>query len=391
MQFGEPERRVNLGAFPQTRAELEWFDLIILGDVNPKRWPRGLGRAIAQLVTEEGKSLIVVAGPNLSTWLDAPELAALLPVELVAQSGRPVEGPVPVRVTPEGEATSFFAMPSLADSSTLPSMDQVYPVLRKKPAATILLDAANKSNAYGNLIVAAEQTVGRGRVLFLGSDTLWRWQMQGPQDEAGLTAHMLFWQQALRAMAPTRPGGAGVTLSVQPERTRYEAGRRVRLEAQVQSDRPLPGAAGQTALTSTVTLPDGRQVPLAFTASSARPGGYEAEFEASDSGQYKIAAALMVEGKPQAEVLTAIDVEQPRAESSDAAVDTANLARIATATGGKAIDVADRATWPTEQATETRTVEAARTIDLWNNFSLVLILCALLGADWLLRMLRGYV
>jgi hypothetical protein len=67
------------------------------------------------------------------------------------------------------------------------------------------------------------------------------------------------------------------------------------------------------------------------------------------------------------------------------------LARIATATGGKAIDVADRATWPTEQATETRTVEVARTIDLWNNFSLVLILCALLGADWLLRMLRGYV
>jgi len=37
-----------------------------------------------------------------------------------------------------------------------------------------------------------------------------------------------------------------------------------------------------------------------------------------------------------------------------------------------------------------RTVEVARSIDLWNNYSLVLLLCALLGFDWLLRMLRGY-
>jgi hypothetical protein len=386
MQFGEPGRRVNLGAFPQTRAELEWFDIIVLGDVNPTRWPRGLGQGIEQLVTEEGKSLIVIAGPNLVHWLESAELAALLPVEVVPQSGRPIEGPVAVRVTREGEATPFFSLAPVTDGSPLPSMNQVYPPLRKKPAATILLEAAGLANAYGPLIIAAEHTVGRGRVLFLGSDTLWRWQMQGPQDESGLTPHMLFWQQALRAMAPPRLGGSGAALSVQPQRTRYEAGRLVTLEAQATADRPLP----RPALTSTVTMPDGRQVPLAFSATGVRPGGYAAEFEAGAPGPYRIAATLTSEGKPQAEVLTVIDVERTRTEDLATTVDVTRLARIAAATGGSMIDPADRATWPGDQAADVRTVEVPRSIDLWSNYALVLVLCGLLGIDWLLRMLRGY-
>src|SRR6185503_17282301 len=66
VQFGEPDRKVNLGRFPQGRAELDWFDTIILGDVNPTRWPRGLSAAIAKSVKDDGKSLVVVAGPNIS-------------------------------------------------------------------------------------------------------------------------------------------------------------------------------------------------------------------------------------------------------------------------------------------------------------------------------------
>jgi hypothetical protein len=387
MQFGEPDRQVKLGGFPQTRAELERFDIIVLGDVNPKRWPAGLSRVIEQLVTEDGKSLIVIAGPNLAHWLESAELATLLPVDIVPQSARPIEGPVPVRVTREGGMTPFFSLAPIVDDTSLPSMSQVYPPLRKKPAATILLEAATKSNAYGGIILAAEHTVGRGRVLFLGSDTLWRWQMQGPQDEGGLTPHMLFWQQALRAMAPAHPGDSGVSLSVQPQRTRYEAGRLVTLEALATSDRPL----ARPALTSTVTMPDGREMPLAFIASGTRSGAYGAEFEAAIPGQYRIAATLSSDGTPQDEVLTAIDVEQPKAEDAVTAVDVANLARIAAATGGTLIDPEDRGTWPTDRQADAVAVEVTRSIDLWNNFSLVLLLCALLGLDWLIRLLRGYV
>src|SRR6185295_3414667 len=84
VQFGDPQRRNRLGGFPQSRAEIAGFDTFILGNVDPRHWPRGLAPAIAELVTEEGKSLVVIAGPNLAQFGEVPELNTLLPVELSA-------------------------------------------------------------------------------------------------------------------------------------------------------------------------------------------------------------------------------------------------------------------------------------------------------------------
>ncbi|HKI32000.1 MAG TPA: hypothetical protein VKA46_09030 [Gemmataceae bacterium] len=33
----------------------------------------------------------------------------------------------------------------------------------------------------------------------------------------------------------------------------------------------------------------------------------------------------------------------------------------------------------------------ARRLDLWNSYALPLALCALLGVEWLVRLLKGYV
>jgi hypothetical protein len=387
VQFGEPDRKVNLGSFPQSRAELAWFDTLVLGDVNPQRWPKGLAAALAEVVAEEGKSLVVLAGPNLGSLAEVPELHRLLPVEVTRESARPVAGPVEVRVSAEGERSPFFFNPSAGAGVRLPPMDQVYPPLRKRPAATVLLEAATKANAYGNLIVMAEHTVGRGRVLFIGTDTLWKWQTLGPQNEAGLTPYTVFWQQALRALTPTRPGTRGVNLWLQADRSRYEAGQRVALRAEVEAERPLT----QPRLQTTVVLPDDRRLPLALAPDPAQPHVYRAEFETTVPGTYRITAAVTSEGKTAAEGTTVIDVDQPRAELAGTRVDQDNLARIAAATGGRKIDLADPTTWPTNEVQPRVAVSQARTLDLWNNFTLLLVLCALLGTDWLLRLLRGYV
>jgi hypothetical protein len=387
VQFGEPDRKVNLGGFPQSRAELAWFDTLVLGDVNPKRWPKGLASALSQVVMEDGKSLVVLAGPNLANLAEVPEIQQLLPIEVTRESARPVEGPVEVRVSPEGARSPFFFNPSAAGRVTLPPMDQVYPPLRKRPAATILLEAATKANAYGNLIVVAEHTVGRGRVLFIGTDTLWKWQTLGPQNDAGLTPYTVFWQQALRALTPTRPGTRGVNLWLQADRSRYEAGQRVVLRAEVESERPL----SQPKLQTTVVLPDDKRLPLALAPDPLHPNVFQAEFETTLPGAYRITATAASEGKTAAEGTTVIDVDPPRAELAGVQVDQDNLARIAAATGGKVIDLDDPATWPTSEDSPRVSVAQAQTLDLWNNFTLLLVLCALLGTDWLLRLLRGYV
>jgi hypothetical protein len=388
MQFGEPDRRVNLGAFPQTRSELEWFDVIVLGDVNTRRWTEGLAQAINRLVVEDGKSLVVIAGPNLAQMAETPSLAALLPVELTRQSASPIEGPIDVRMSPEGARSPFFFNPPTAGSKAeLPPMDQIYPPLRKKPAATVLLEAVSQANAYGNLIVMAEHTVGRGRVLFIGTDTLWKWQTLGPENDAGVTLYGLFWRQALRALGATQPGTGGASLWLLPDRTRYEAGGRVVLRAEAKAEREML----QPKIVANVIQPDDQQIPLAFAADPAAPGTYRAEFETTMAGQHRITASLSAEGQTLADTATAIDVEEPKSELAGTRVDTANLARIAAATGGRQINLADPGTWPAPDKLENQRVQQTQTFDLWNSYALMLLLCALLGADWLLRLLRGYV
>lgn len=388
VQFAEPDRRTKVTGFPQSRAELAGFDTLVLGGADPRRWPRGFANVLQQLVEEDGKSLIVIGGPNLAPLAAQPALAALLPVQLTPESAAPVPGPVPVRVTSEGLASPFFAVPGGAPEaywSALPPVDQIYPPLRKKPAATALAEAAKLANPYGNLILMAEHTVGRGRVLFIATDTLWKWQMFATATE-GPTPFQVFWQQTLRALAPLRSSSGNVSLHVEPDRSRYEPGQTVVLRAEVRTASPLPKAR----VLARVSLPDGKQLPLDFAPNASEPGTYTARFEPSAPGQHRVAASVVADDKAVADTLIPFDVETSNAELGNLHINEANLRRIAHDTGGNYLNRADPATWRALENVAKVPVTRVETVDLWNRFILLLVLALLMGTDWLLRLLRGF-
>jgi hypothetical protein len=387
MQFASPDRRAQLVGFPQERGQLSMFDTVVLGDVDPRRWPRDFTPALRGLVADEGKSLVVLAGPNVLHWAETPDLVALLPVEITRETANPVTGPVPVRVSRDGARSPFFLQPGGSPTTTLPALDQIYPPLRKKAAATVLLEASRLGNSFGPLIVMAEQPFGRGRVLYIGTDTLWKWQTLTTAADASMTPYHLFWQQTLRALAPLRPGGGGVNLWVQPQRSRCEAGRRAAVRAEIDSANPLP----QAVVRGVVSLPNGRTIPLGFHADAAAPNAYLAEFETTTTGAYRVTASVASEGRMAAEGTTVVDVTESAPESDGAPVDLVNLTRIATATGGKVIDPNDPQTWPESTTAGPVAVAERHTVD-WSGRSYLLVLLALVaGVDWLLRLLRGYV
>jgi hypothetical protein len=385
VQFGSPDRRVNLIGAPQTRSDLEGFDTFFLGDVNPTRWPRGLADALAQLVTDEGRSLVVVAGPNLANLAAVPELHALLPVELTRESGRPVEGPIDVRLRPDASGSPFFFQLGPGEAGRLPALDRVYPAVRKRPGATVLLEAVKHRNPYGNLIVLAEHTVGRGRVLFVGTDTLWKWHTLATTKE-GPTPYSIFWQQACRALSPLRSNVGAVNLWLTPRRTQAEVGQSVTIEAEIQSERPLP----RPVLRASALLPDDRRVPLSFTADPSNPRRFRAELTPPLAGQLRVTGQVQSEGKTVAEATTAIQITEPGDTSTVRAADRAALERLATTTGGQMIDPARSETWPAA-GTSLPAVPQLHTLDFVGNFSLMLLLCALLGIDWLIRLFKGLV
>jgi len=293
-----------------------------------------------------------------------------------------------VRVTAEGARSPFFFQSgdnsTSAKAEALPPLDQVYPPLRKKPAATVLLEAAKLGNASGPVVVVAEHTVGRGRVLFVGTDTLWKWQTLTTAADANTTPFHRFWQQGLRALAPLRPGGAAVNLWLQPRRSRYEAGQRAAVRAEVDSAVPLP----QPSVKGVVSLPDGRTLPLSFAADPSAPNAYLAEFETGAAGSYRLTASVISGGRTAAEGSAALDVEKAQPERDGAPVDVANLSRIAASTGGKVLDPDDPQTWPSSTAGPIKVRERVM-VDLWNGYFLLVLLALVAGADWLIRLGHG--
>ncbi len=389
VQFGEPDRRVKLGGFPQSRSELDGFDTIVLGDVQPSTWPRGLTRHLQAAVTSGGKSLVVLAGKHLGEWVENPELAQLLPVEVTRESGQPLSGAVEVTLTPAGRTSSWFTMPAGRDSeatvvANLPTIEHLYPALKKRPAATVLVEAKGHQNAHGPLPVIAEHTVGRGRVLFVGTDTLWRWQNYGPRTDDGVTLYSAFWQHALRALAPTEPTMVTRAVFLRPEKSHCHVGELVRLEVEDSASADEAPAAN---FESVVVLPDGRRLPVG-TRYDRKP---MIEFEAALPGRYRVETVARSEGKSSGETFAVVEVASAGKETDGAPVDVAALERWAAATGGRVIDATASDGWITPDSVNRVTSVQRQSYDLWHNYSLMLILCGLLAADWLLRLFRGYV
>lgn len=384
-RFGDPAAVSLLSGFPQSINDLAAMDILLLGDVNPQRWPAGLARAIRHAVAEQGKSLVVVAGPNLDRWLSSPELLTLLPVEISPDTTQPLEGPIDVTITPQGRASSFFADNQAIFSQPLPPVDFIYAPLRKKAGATILLTAPAAATQAGEVIVMAEHTVGRGRVLWIGTDTLWKWQLTAVPNEAGATPYSLFWQQALRSLTPAQPGNQLLTLHAQ--RSQVAMHERVNLVARVNRPR-LPEEAMMQA---TITLPDGSTTPLPFLPSPSDPTTFAAELHPATAGAYRINASLLSQGKVISESTTTLDVAPALNEDAPLPIAREKLLNLAQATQGRAVLAADPATWPKPTNESTRTITQASQLDLWHHYVLMIVLCILLGVDWLIRLLRGYV
>lgn len=390
MQLSEPDNPVKLGGFPQSRAELEFFDIIILGDVNPRGWSTGLKNALQDFVAKEGRSLVYIAGPNLSRVLENAQLAALLPVELTAEAARPVTGPIPIRISPEGISSSPFYKPlgnaNVVNWTELPAIEQLYAPLRKRPAATTLVEAADRNNDYGNLIVLAEQPVGQGRVLYVGTDTLWRWQTLGKPDVVQNSPYKIFWEQALRAMAPNRWSEGNVNLFLQTDRSKYQAGETIYLSAELRADRKVQSPKIETTLLS----PDGKSLTLVLRPTPGNANLYHTEFEAVQPGHYNVKSTVQSEGNMLLDVSTELDVD-PSGELAGSPVNAALLKRLSTVTGGHALVPSSRETWPKGVPGAATSIQRTHVVDLWNNYTLLCALVFVLGLDWAIRLLRGLV
>ncbi|QDU68230.1 glutamine amidotransferase [Engelhardtia mirabilis] len=385
----------SLERLPITRDELlDGYDVVILGDVNPRRlFPdpavgdQFLG-ALREFV-EAGGGLLLQAGEfdNPRAFLGTP-LEDVLPVSIDStgdittpwdgrRSFRPLlEQPQDpheiVRMLPDPEQNRAL----WEDAGGLEGVYWFSPVTRAKPGSQVLLRHPTDENRFGRRPLLVAGYYPSGRTLFVGIDSTWRWQFRyGPR------YFERFWKSALRWLALGRLRSGDRRYRIETARASYDLSERIVVEARVLDEDYRPSEA--TDLEVRWAGPDGRPEGLTLPVVDGREGEYRGGLQVERPGNYRI--WIEVDGRR----LSSADFEVllPSRESAEPAPDPQTLAAISAATRGVSASLADLDLLlsPFPGGEERREPISSRLVDVWDRWATLLVVLGLLAAEWLIR------
>lgn len=229
--------------------------------------------------------------------------------------------------------------------------------------------------------------LGRGQVLFVNGTGLWRWSLS-PFDELSAERGRRLWRRAVHWIAePVQ----GEPLRVRPERWLSAGGEPVRLFATLQDAafRPVAGATVE----GDVQGPSGGSERVTFEPRS--PGSYEAVLEHPPAGRYRVSVRAQASSGPgsaaveRGRATTEFAVDAWSLEQARTLPDSAALAAVANASGGRMSEAAGAARWA--HGLPTRTLARVRTesVRLWESPWVFAIVVGALSLEWAWRRKRG--
>ncbi len=386
-----------LARFPQDKQDLFKYDLIVLGDVDPKGFATQQMEAIVEFVDKFGGGLMMVAGRrfNPSAYRNTP-IGKMLPVTL-ADSRLPTFGParagddgvsddpMKVELTPAGSNSLFMRLTerqqdNAAAWQNLPPVYWVAPVAGTKPGAEVLAVQAAPQGAartpgrpVEKLPVFALQQYGLGQVFYSGTDNTWRWRKN-----EGDQRHIAFWGQIMQRLALPHLLGESKRTQLTLDRANYFAGDRVTVYARLYDTafqpidvpevrgvyRSLDGRT--TATVSLRPLPD-------------QKGMYRGEFVAPPMGEYEFHVDRDEKTKLQ------LNVGESRIEFTETAMNEQLLRDMSTATGGQFFREEDLYKLPEVVRQKTESVKSRQEAELWSSPAFFLLLLGVVTAEWVMR------
>lgn len=380
---------------PATAEALFEYDGIVLLDPDPTPMPAEWYQLASRLVTEYGGGLLYAAArintPALPHTDSARPLLNLLPITLDPEADLILN-----RIGHYQPRPAAFLVPETAlDHPALrstgaghdPAWDRLgaifwhYPVLREKPAATVLMRHADPrmSNSYGGHALVATQYVGAGRSAFLAIDGTWRWRRYGEDVYNG------FWVRMLRFLVEGKQLGAQKRGLILTDADSYDLGRAVAVQARVYDERFMPLQADHVALRY---QSDGARHELRLQAAPDRPGWFEGRFVPQRTGSYEITLPIPTPG--QSAPLTVrreVQVTRPNVEIIHPRMNRDALAALAADvpdSGYYEIDETAQIPRAIPDRHESTTVRS-RPTPLWDRGWVLALLVGLLSVEWALR------
>lgn len=328
--------RDYLPVFPGTKEALSKYDVIFLGDV-------GIGQnelsdqdaeSIKGLVDQQESGLVFVPGRRGRelTFLNSP-LKDLLPVVLDESKpeGIGLQNEATLVLSSLGRRhllTRFDADEERNDEiwKQLPGFFWSAAVEKSRPGSEVLAVHSALRNAWGRMPLLVTRSYGSGKVLFLATDSAWRWR-RGVEDKY----HYRFWSQVVRWMAHQRhlSEKQGVRLSFSPETP--QVGDTIFLQSAILDSSGFPAEKGPVA--GRIRSPSGRSEQLEFAAVAGGWGVFKSSFTPLEGGRYKVFVDAEKYGR---HLETDLLVTQPQREKLGQPVNLATLREIAGISRGAA-------------------------------------------------------
>ncbi|MBM3831986.1 MAG: VWA domain-containing protein [Verrucomicrobia bacterium] len=383
--------RQYLPSFPGSKEMISRYDVIFLGDVGVGEGELTEKEAelIKGLVEQQSSGLVFLPGNRgrQLTFLNSP-LQELIPVQLDRSKpeGIGLQNESALQLSTVGKRhllTRFDADEYRNDEiwRQLPGFYWSAAVEKSRPGSEVLAVHASQRNSWGRMPLLVTRPFGSGKVLFMGTDSAWRWR-RGVEDKY----HYRFWSQVVRWMAHQRhlSEKQGIRLSYTPETP--QAGDTVFLQTTVLDAAGFPIEEGTVA--GRVSAPTGRGERLEFTPLSGGWGVFKASFSPQEGGKYTVRVSSEKHGR---NLETEILVTQPVREKQGQPVNAEILREMAGITEGAsgAVDSLDQIVQRISLLPEAKPIE--KRIRLWSEPWWGGAILFLLAVYWAGRKLAGMV
>ncbi|MDV6033494.1 MAG: hypothetical protein F9B45_26075 [Phycisphaera sp. RhM] len=280
-----------LASMPEDPAELASYDVIFLGDVGIAEGQLTVEqcRQIRGLVEQQAVGLVLMPGTRgQQASLLPSELGELVPV--VIDPARPLGvgngAPASFALTGAGRRSLLTALDDDPQTNwavweSLPGFYWHAAVTRAKAGSEVLAVHAESSNQYGRVPLLVTRPAGAGKVLFMGSDSVWRWRM-GVEDQY----HYRFWGQVIRWMAYQRNMAVGETMRLSYRPDQPQIGETVTLRASVMTSDGTPSQADAAMLE--IVSPTGSSQSLRLQREDSQWGVFTTQTQLDQYGVYAL-------------------------------------------------------------------------------------------------------
>ena len=376
------ENTPYLESFPENKKDLFEYDVVVLGDVDPKRLTVTQMENLNEFVSRFGGAFVMIAGRKFSphAYLDTP-VADMLPVEFekgTDGSGAEIiaDKPIRVQLTALGKVDPMLNLVG-EDEASITLWDDLPPIywvaqVDSKPGAEVLMVDPNQETNHGKLPIIARHRYGLGQVLYVGTDNTWRWRRN-----VGDLYYTRFWGQISQRMAQQRFIGADKRTQISLNSQNYMTGDRIRAYARLYQEGYEP--FDDEEVSGVYSSADGSQSEVMLKVVEGQPGLFFGEFIAPAAGQYQFHL------EPSPETKRDFTVAEASLEMAETAMNANLMEDLATMTKGRFFREEDLHELAGAIKADRVGVQSRMEVELWATPLYFILILLMVTVEWVVR------